>query len=354
MGIALGSNYTTILNKLKDLYVDDANIKQYFENMAFWPNSLSIILKEDGTPLSLFESIIDPVTKLPTEKIQHLYNENITHPSKRTSYSILSEYLEGINYLVLLGNYTVNFLHAWHKKTYQQSTGTSGDEYNSFSAYYDNVISKILKLPNDYLLGHNNPSYNIDYRYGYFSKVYDNTIKTLFETFYRTDDPILKYDLSLTDNDKLLLYPKGTKDDPNENLINFIFGDLGSYDYENNTITIEDNLSEQQIQDQVYKLIEVSTDLKSILGNSSLLQVLFQFSEEMTNTVNFLTSALRMFISYTSEISEVRASQMYKSDAENLIPMDDYYGAYSNSFADMFYYDEQVKYEKYETNKEGE
>ena len=64
----------------------------------------------------------------------------------------------------------------------------------------------------------------------------------------------------------------------------------------------------------------------------------------MENTTKFLMAALRMFISYTSDITSVKSVSKYELDGENVIPTDYYSGSTSADYVDSIFYDESVEY----------
>lgn len=300
-----------------------------------------------------------------TGRIKLLLNEVKQNNYSRKSLSTISNYLEGVSYLSLINRerdlyddeYIPNIAISYMRHVVNQTGLIMFDD----DVIYSNLTSRILQVPYDYLLGFNNPLYNFDYKSMNFNNITNIIFEEIFKTFFivnNNDYTINNFKTQLDKNDIQLL-----KENPEliEYLTNGIIDDISEIeaDIEELADTAEsytidyasikpanDTETSALISAQILKLIELCENLGDILASQPLMQVYYQFSEEMKNTISFLTAALRLFISYTSEISEVRATQKYSAESENLIPVDTYYGVYKNIISDVLYYDEKVIHKK--------
>ena len=312
------------------------------------------------SPWSIDESTNKPIDD--TRRIHLLFNEANDNTIARNSFNKIAEYLEGINYISLMNTerdlfeeeqkensstYIPNLAFSYLLHELSRNNISEANDSN----IYTNLTEKILKIPYDYLLGFNNPSYHFDYKSMNFNNITAIFIEEMFKTFFTVD----KNDNSTLNTFDLKIDGEDYKFIKENNLLDFVINDIISDINDNDTeyIISYNNISPATdpetstlLNEHILKLIELCENLGDILSSQPLMQVYYQFSEEMKNTIDFLTAALRLFISYTSEISEVRATQKYQSDAENVIPVDQYYGVYTNTVADVLYYDEQIIYTK--------
>jgi hypothetical protein len=409
--VTLMTNISTRINNIiGSLSSDDYKVKNYLNNVLeyvknnsasttifknnYWPNSFSTYAKYKDNARSIEKEInvfskykmettnfantlttldysfspwkINESTNKPvddTARVHLLFNETSDTTISRNSFNKIAEYLEGINYLSLMnterdlfyseqienGEYIPNLAFSYLLHELSRNNIAEANDSN----IYTNLTEKILKVPYDYLLGFNNPSYHFDYRSMNFNNITAIFIEEMFKTFFtvaKTDtNTINTFDLEIDKEDYAFIKENNLLDFINNDIISNITDDDTNNKYTilyNNIRPANDPETSTLINAQILKLIELCENLGDILSSQPLMQVYYQFSEEMKNTIDFLTAALRLFISYTSEISEVRSTQKYQSDAENVIPVDQYYGVYTNTVVDVLYYDEQLIYTK--------
>jgi len=272
----------------------------------------------------------------------------------RDSSEEVKDYLYGMNYLSLM-NDPETIGAAWPLYLAECADSDTDNKFYGIrlenldrSVYniYSLMIEKILKLPIDYLSGIKNPSYG---NLMHIDNTFNDFLDEAYKEFYLSDKNELELTLNLSQEESKLLksYPQ---------LASFILNKMYNIDevVDNNThqVTgyklspVSTELTIDNLTTMNENLINWMNEINSILESELFMQVIFQLDSNTQNLTTFIIAAIKLFISYTSEICEVRTTQKYESDGEYLSPYD-YMNIHSKDYmADMVYYDDKLVVKK--------
>ena len=178
---------------------------------------------------------------------------------------------------------------------------------------YTQLISGLVKFPYDYLNGLKHPEYS---RSMYYNKNYMSMVDAIFKTFFIADTA----DDAYIDYTKCVLNIDNTK--------------LESAIAHINDITDFEEFSTL--------FLTFLTDCMELLSNEPLLQVSLSISSDLNNMLEFMIAAIKIFISYTSEIYEAKASREYKSKGESVVLYDDVSFTNESTNVDFMPYNEKL------------
>ena len=315
------------------------------------PNAFTnetLYFKADSTKLSFegdsFASIFDEV------------GNDTSALNGRSSYGEIFKYLLSINYLSLMNednsNETENILRypAWgyyKTKLTDNILSSSANSITNMSDHtesiYYNIIDQLIQFPLDYLGGLKNPdSFNLLC----INKNFVDMIDLLFNNFYMTDSDITSYEYKLTDAEISMFEHEGY--DPlfkyaTDGL--FVYNNVeDSEHYKELTLTASvDELKESFLKNTLSNnLLSLLEDIAGVFEAEPFLQLKLELSQNTTNMVNFMLAAIKMFISYTSEIHEIRTTESYMSRGEYASPNDDVVIDSKDNMIDGFYNDSKV------------
>ena len=262
------------------------------------------------------------------------------------SSSEVEDYLMGANYISLLNDEN-DYGAAWSLYLAEIPASDQDNKLTgltltnldkSMSSIYELMIKKILQLPMDYLSGIKNPSYG---NYMYLNDTFNLLIDNLYTDFYLSDVNSLPLDLSLSDDELILL-------NNNTAIKDYILNDMYSIveDSETHKMVLSPNsteLNEDHLAEVTDRLINWMEDITSILESEEFMQILFQLDSNINGLATFIIAAIKLFISYTSEICEVRTTQKYESEGEYASPYDYIHMESSVYLNDLSYYDEKIQ-----------
>ncbi len=263
----------------------------------------------------------------------------------------VEEYLSGANYISLLNNMdTASF--AWplylaecdkDDKTNMTIGITATNLVNALPSIYELIIRKIMQFPIDYLSGIKNPSYG---SMMYIDNNFVNLTDKLFSEFYQADENSLDLSNNLSDDEMILL-----SNSEYSAIKNYILNDMYvvSIDGESKKLVPAGNskINATSLSEVTTRLISLLNEMKSIMESEPFIQVMYQLDENTQNLTTFIITAIKLFMSYTSEISEVRTTQKYETLGEYASPNDSLNMSSTTSLAEMSYYDDRVVVRKF-------
>lgn len=263
----------------------------------------------------------------------------------------VEEYLSGANYISLLNDSsTASF--AWplylaecdkDDKTNMTIGITTTNLANALPSIYELIIRKIMQFPIDYLSGIKNPSYG---SMMYIDNNFVNLADKLFSEFYQADENSLDLSSNLSDDEAILL-----SNNEYSAIKNYILNDMYvvSIDGDSKKLVPAGNskINSTSLSEVTTRLISLLNEMKSIMESEPFMQAMYQLDENTQNLTTFIITAIKLFMSYTSEISEVRTTQKYETLGEYASPNDSLNMSSTTSLAEMSYYDDRVVVRKF-------
>ena len=250
---------------------------------------------------------------------------NASNSDGRASYKELAEYFKYTNYISLLNNedykkfalpyFLSNFKNKDDYNLCRDIVAMSDTNNNKYlDKIYTQLISGLVKFPYDYLNGLKHPEYS---RSMYYNRNYMSMVDAIFKTFFIADKPedayidYTNYELELDSSSKL--------NDAKEHID-------GITDFEEFSTLF----------------LTFLTDCMELLSNEPLIQVSLSISSDLNNMLEFMIAAIKIFISYTSEIYEAKASREYKSKGESVVLYDDVSFTNKSLYVDFMPYNEKL------------
>ena len=250
---------------------------------------------------------------------------NASNSDGRTSYKELAEYFKYTNYISLLNStdykkfalpyFLSNFKNQDDYNLCRDIVAMSDTNNNKYlDKIYTQLISGLVKFPYDYLNGLKHPEYS---RSMYYNRNYMSMVDAIFKTFFIADKPedayidYTNYELELDSSSKLNAAKKHID---------------GITDFEEFSTLF----------------LTFLTDCMELLSNEPLLQVSLSISSDLNNMLEFMIAAIKIFISYTSEIYEAKASREYKSKGESVVLYDDVSFTNKSLYVDFMPYNEKL------------
>ena len=263
----------------------------------------------------------------------------------------VEEYLSGANYISLLNDInTASF--AWplylaecdkDDKANMTIGITATNLVNALPSIYELIIRKIMQFPIDYLSGIKNPSYG---SMMYIDNNFINLTDKLFSEFYQSDENSLDLSSNLSDDEAILL-----SNSEYSAIKNYILNDMYVVNIDGDSKKLvpagNSKINSSNLSEVTSRLISLLNEMKSIMESEPFMQVMYQLDENTQNLTTFIITAIKLFISYTSEISEVRTTQKYETLGEYASPNDSLYMSSTTSLAEMSYYDDRVVVRKF-------
>lgn len=335
------NNFMTI-NREASLNTFVTNLKEYIDANPTLKTSLNYLsnnnwLTNDGR----YTGEDSYITTLQNVFSNMSYSESQKDLKFKTSFNLIDKYLKDVNLLSMLNQNMniIEFIYNYKgiKEEYLKNN------YNN--ALVEHIIDPILEFPYEHLAANGNPEFKVEYEAAYLNTDFKIFTNILYETFYTSNDNnIITYDNKITNAADISML----KD---SNFGSYIFGNICDYtesivkNEKNEDVKVGILSAKNHTADDEAAQIEKIISIGNILINlSSFLNVNFQIDSTMENTTKFLMAALRMFISYTSDITSVKSVSKYELDGENVIPTDYYSGATSADYVDSIFYDESVEY----------
>lgn len=256
------------------------------------------------------------------------YSESQKNSKFKTSFNLIDSYLKDVNLLSML-NQDMNIIKFIINNT---KNVTEEDLKNNSTTLVNNIIDPILKFPYEHLAANGNPEFEVEYEAAYLNTDFKIFTNILYETFYTDNgNNVIVYDDKITNAADIAMLA-------DNNFASYIFGNI--CDYTDGILSAKNHTADDEAA-QIEKIISIGNILTNLY---SFLNVNFQIDSTMENTTKFLMAALRMFISYTSDITSVKSVSKYELDGENVIPTDYYSGSTSADYVDSIFYDESVEY----------
>lgn len=265
------------------------------------------------------------------------YSEHQKDSKFKTSFNLIDEYLKDVNLLSMLNKDEDVIKFIINNNINNTKKITEEELKNNSTTLVEHIIDPILKFPYEHLAANGNPEFKVEYEAAYLNTDFKIFTNILYETFYTDNgNNVIAYDDKITNAADIEML----KD---SNFVSYIFGNI--CEYKNEDIKVGILSAKNHTADDEAAQIEKIISIGNILTNLySFLNVNFQIDSTMENTTKFLMAALRMFISYTSDITSVKSVSKYELDGENVIPTDYYSGSTSADYVDSIFYDESVEY----------
>lgn len=249
---------------------------------------------------------------------------NASNSDGRASYKELAEYFKYTNYISLLNSkdykkfalpyFLSNFKNKDDYNLCRDIVAMSDTNNNKYlDKIYTELISGLVKFPYDYLNGLKHPEYS---RSMYYNRNYMSMVDAIFKTFFIADK----------ETDAYIDYTNYTLDIDNSKLEAAIAHINGITDFEEFSTLF----------------LTFLTDCMELLSNEPLLQVSLSISSDLNNMLEFMIAAIKIFISYTSEIYEAKASREYKSKGESVVLYDDVSFTNKSLYVDFMPYNEKL------------
>ena len=339
---AYSNNFMTI-NREANLNTFVTNLKEYIDANPTLNTSLKYLSNNDWlTEKGIYTGEDSYISILQNVFSNMSYSEHQKDSKFKTSFNLIDEYLKDVNLLSMLNKDedVIKFIVDNNTKGL-----TEANLKNDSTALVTNIIDPILKFPYEHLAANGNPEFKVEYEAAYLNTDFKIFTNILYETFY-TDNSnnVITYDNKITNAADISML----KD---SNFASYIFGNICEYtesivkNEKNEDIKVGILSAKNHTADDEAAQIEKIISIGNILTNLySFLNVNFQIDATMENTTKFLMAALRMFISYTSDITSVKSVSKYELDGENVIPTDYYSGSTSADYVDSIFYDESVEY----------
>lgn len=339
---AYSNNFMTI-NREANLNTFVTNLKEYIDANPTLNTSLKYLSNNDWlTEKGIYTGEDSYISILQNVFSNMNYSEHQKDSKFKTSFNLIDEYLKDVNLLSMLNKDedVIKFIVDNNTKGL-----TEANLKNDSTALVTNIIDPILKFPYEHLAANGNPEFKVEYEAAYLNTDFKIFTNILYETFY-TDNSnnVISYDDKITNAADIKMLA-------DSNFVSYIFGNICEYtesivkNEKNENIKVGILSAKNHTADDEAAQIEKIILIGNILTNLySFLNVNFQIDSTMENTTKFLMAALRMFISYTSDITSVKSVSKYELDGENVIPTDYYSGATSADYVDSIFYDESVEY----------
>ena len=339
---AYPKNFMTI-NREANLNTFVTNLKKYIDANPTLNTSLKYLSNNDWlTEKGIYTGEDSYISILQNVFSNMSYSEHQKDSKFKTSFNLIDEYLKDVNLLSMLNKDedVIKFIVDNNTKGL-----TEANLKNDSTALVTNIIDPILKFPYEHLAANGNPEFKVEYEAAYLNTDFKIFTNILYETFY-TDNSnnVISYDDKITNAADIKMLA-------DSNFASYIFGNICDYtesivkNEKNENIKVGILSAKNHTADDEAAQIEKIISIGNILTNLySFLNVNFQIDSTMENTTKFLMAALRMFISYTSDITSVKSVSKYELDGENVIPTDYYSGATSADYVDSIFYDESVEY----------
>ena len=346
---AYSKNFMTI-NREANLNTFVTNLKKYIDANPTLNTSLKYLSNNDWlTEKGIYTGEDSYISILQNVFSNMSYSEHQKDSKFKTSFNLIDEYLKDVNLLSMLNKDedVIKFIVDNNTKGL-----TEANLKNDSTALVTNIIDPILKFPYEHLAANGNPEFKVEYEAAYLNTDFKIFTNILYETFY-TDNSnnVIAYDDKITNAADIEMLA-------DRNFVSYIFGNICEYtesivkNEKNEDIKVGILSAKNHTADDEAAQIEKIISIGNILTNLySFLNVNFQIDSTMENTTKFLMAALRMFISYTSDITSVKSVSKYELDGENVIPTDYYSGSTSADYVDSIFYDESVEYILNENNR---
>lgn len=328
---AYSKNFMTI-NREANLNTFVTNLDKYIKANPTLKTSLNYIsnnnwLAKDGEKYT-YTGEDSYISTLQNVFSNMNYSESQKNSKFKTSFNLIDEYLKDVNLLSML-NQDMNII----KFIINNTKNVTEEQLKTDStALVTNIIDPILKFPYEYLAANGNPEFKVEYEAAYLNTDFKIFTNILYETFYTDNgNNVIVYDDKITNAADIAMLA-------DSNFASYIFGNI--CDYTDGILSAKTHTADDEAA-QIEKIISIGNILTNLY---SFLNVNFQIDSTMENTTKFLMAALRMFISYTSDITSVKSVSKYELDGENVIPTDYYSGSTSADYVDSIFYDESVEY----------
>lgn len=270
------------------------------------------------------------------------------------------ELLECLNPIILAKNQENNeniyFLNWYHAYTRNIKINNNITEDLDADMFYTDIFNKIIQIPLQYIEGILYPNeknkLNLDrYFYNFISKLFNNLFLTnknpLIEpNAYKEKSVTNKYFYSEKFNE--------------ENLNEFIYNDIECNIFTNITTDngdyylIKDNLESVRLNDFieiiVEKLLLLLNELQELYSSLEFLSFKFSIGGNEGNELDFLKTAIEIFISYTVNIRTSQYVKEYNTQSESILLHEDLdvLGDYIKT--DGLYLDDSLKIERVQVN----
>lgn len=323
------NNFMTI-NREANLNTFVTNLKEYIDANPTLNTSLKYLSNNDWlTEKGIYTGEDSYISILQNVFSNMSYSEHQKDSKFKTSFNLIDEYLKDVNLLSMLNKDedVIKFIFDNNTKGL-----TEANLKNDSTVLVTNIIDPILKFPYEHLAANGNPEFKVEYEAAYLNTDFKIFTNILYETFY-TDNSnnVITYDDKITNAADIEMLA-------DSNFASYIFGNICGY--EDGILSAKNHTADDEAA-QIEKIISIGNILTNLY---SFLNVNFQIDSTMENTTKFLMAALRMFISYTSDITSVKSVSKYELDGENVIPTDYYSGSTSADYVDSIFYDESVEY----------
>lgn len=336
---AYSNNFMTI-NREANLNTFVTNLKEYIDANPTLNTSLKYLSNNDWlTEKGIYTGEDSYISILQNVFSNMSYSEHQKDSKFKTSFNLIDEYLKDVNLLSMLNKDedVIKFIVDNNTKGI-----TEANLKNDSTALVTNIIDPILKFPYEHLAANGNPEFKVEYEAAYLNTDFKIFTNILYETFYTANsNNVIAYDDKITNAADIEMLA-------DNNFASYIFGNICEYTesiVKNEDIKVGILSAKNHTADDEAAQIEKIISIGNILTNLySFLNVNFQIDSTMENTTKFLMAALRMFISYTSDITSVKSVSKYELDGENVIPTDYYSGSTSADYVDSIFYDESVEY----------
>lgn len=336
------NNFMTI-NREANLNTFVTNLKKYIDANPALNTSLKYLSNNDWlTEKGIYTGEDSYISILQNVFSNMSYSEHQKDSKFKTSFNLIDEYLKDVNLLSMLNKDedVIKFIVDNNTKGL-----TEANLKNDSTALVTNIIDPILKFPYEHLAANGNPEFKVEYEAAYLNTDFKIFTNILYETFYTANsNNVIAYDDKITNAADIEMLA-------DNNFASYIFGNICEYtesivkNEKNEDIKVGILSAKNHTADDEAAQIEKIISIGNILTNLySFLNVNFQIDSTMENTTKFLMAALRMFISYTSDITSVKSVSKYELDGENVIPTDYYSGSTSADYVDSIFYDESVEY----------
>ena len=266
-------------------------------------------------------------------------HKNLNSGGQDNSGEYVLNLLENLNTIKILSNEDVGtitgsellwdyYLSKFKDNQAQINTERNNGHPDGLGLYYE-IIEKIMTFPMQYLDGLLSPSYvseNINR-----NKQFVDLMKTIFENVYMVEsvdgkDPI--FDGVIVPNEY------------EEVLSNFI----AVMDDDNFDPEIEEL---QTIQEDLLERFLLTIDaLQSIFASEEYMNFSFSIGGEESRTLQFVETAVTLFISYTSQLYSSSFKRKYDTISETVPYAEDIHHSLHTLKQDMFFYDEELSIEK--------
>lgn len=337
------NNFMTI-NREANLNTFVTNLTEYIKANPTLNTSLKYLsnsdwLKKDGKKV-IYTGEDSYITILQNVFSNMDYSRSQKDLKFKTSFNLIDEYLKDVNLLSML-NQDVDIIKFINVHKGIDETKLKNDN----ATLVENIIDPILEFPYDHLAANGNPEFKVEYEAAYLNTDFKIFTNILYETFYTDNgNNVITYDDKITNAADIAMLA-------DNNFASYIFGNICDYsesvvkNEKNKDIKVGILSAKNHTADDEAAQIEKIISIGNILTNLySFLNVNFQIDSTMENTTKFLMAALRMFISYTSDITSVKSVSKYELDGENVIPTDYYSSSTSADYVDSIFYDESVEY----------